>query len=120
MGSVELVLAIAAALFCFSSAVSWVKGQFEDSWTEEKLRDLAAEVVAVSEGASLAGIDLIDEQGVRETLDLIAAGVTADSGDFQGQSYTVHGLTEDAKIRVSDYLRIHLGRLEVVPPEKMD
>lgn len=120
-GSLQSLLLVVGLCVGYHVASTRVNEWRGTEWTDERLQNLAAKVVTTARHAELAGLKVVDVNNLDATIERLAAGETAKSGPFVGQTYTVQDLAaERAREKVKAFLKIENGRLAVMSAEERE
>jgi len=119
MGSFQSFLLVIGLCFGYHVASSWINEWRGSEWTNDRLQNLAAKVVTTARHAELAGLKVVDVNNLDATIERLAAGETAKSGPFVGQTYAVQDLAAGrAREKVKAFLKFENGRLALMSEEE--
>ena len=110
IGTVEVLLLLIGGILAFGWGFNRIKEQTSNTMSDIRMRQVAEEMVKISQAAEIAGVDLVEETSLRQTVDKIDRGATAKYGVFAGQFYGVK-LDPEVKEKVVNFLDIKRGKL---------
>lgn len=113
MGSVEATLLVIAGFIACAWGLNDVKNGSGEVATDVRLRQVAAEMVKVSEAAKIGGIDLVDDHSVQATISNIEKGATATYSVFAGSYYGVAKVDPVMRTKLGDFLYVDGGKLHL-------
>ena len=90
-----------------------------DSLYAARDRRNAQELSAMASMARAAGLDMVNDQSVEETIHAIVRGDMPTKGPMKGQLFVVPGLSEEDILGAAKYLVIEKGELRYTNSEKL-
>ncbi len=109
-GTVQSMLVVFAGFFALSWGVEKIQNFGNEEKNDVRLRQVASELVKVSESANVAGLKLV-EGTVSQTVRNLEEGETVDFGFFAGQHYGVGKLDQKTRDGVEKFLYIEGDKL---------
>ena len=109
----QTLLFVALAYFGVTTGINWVKESQNAGISDAKAREIAYQAVVMAETAERAGVDLIVEGDIIETVERVATGAYAQGGSFHGQYFGLHGMDTRTQDRVREFLELRQGRLSM-------